>query len=320
MNNINNDNYIRLNNDLKEINDDDFQILTINNDLKEYNDIKEYKEINNDNSQTLTINNDLKKYKEINIINYLKIYKNKKIIYIPNPGNAGDSLIAFGTFKIFKKIGLKYEIGNINNKYNNQILFFAGGGNLVGIYKNCKNFIINNKNKNKIIILPHTINKEDDLIKNLNNNVILICREKISYNYVHKIIKNKNNVMLSKDMAFYINNIEKYKKIKGKGICNCFRKDCEKTSINIPNNNIDLSNKLNKPGNTSNINIINSISLSIFDYLSKYDTINTNRLHMAIAGSLLNKKVNFYSNNYYKNKAVFDYSINNIFKKTVFHK
>jgi len=275
--------------------------------------------VDTSNPETLNMNNDLKKYNKINIINFLKTYKNKKIIYIPNPGNAGDSLIAFGTLQTFKKVGLKYEIGNINKEYNNQILFYAGGGNLVGIYKNCRKFINKNKDKNKIIILPHTIAKEDELIKNLNNNIILICREKMSYDYVYNIIKNKNNVFLSKDMAFYINNIEKYKKIKGNGVCNCFRQDCEKTSINIPNNNIDLSNKLNKSGNTNNINVINSVSLSIFDYLSKFDTINTNRLHMAIAGSLLNKNVNFYSNSYYKNKAVFDYSINNIFKNTIFH-
>ena len=222
--------------------------------------------------------------------------------------------------QVFKKIGLKYEIGNINKTYNNQILFFAGGGNLVGIYKNCKKFIDLNKNKNKIVVLPHTIANEDNLIKSLNDNIILICREKTSYDYVYKIIKNKNNVFLSKDMAFHINNIDEYKKIKGSGTCNCFRQDCEKTSIPIPKDNIDLSNKFKKPGNTSNIDIINSVSSSVFKHLSKFNTINTNRLHMAIVGSLLNKNVNFYSNNYYKNKAIFNYSINNIFKKTIFHK
>jgi hypothetical protein len=44
-------------------------------------------------------NNELKQYKEINIINFLQKYKN--IIYIPNPGNAGDSIIAYGTLQVF---------------------------------------------------------------------------------------------------------------------------------------------------------------------------------------------------------------------------
>lgn len=256
--------------------------------------------------------------KEIDIITFLNTYKNKEIIYIPNPGNAGDSLIAYGTIQLFNKLKLNYIIGNINNIYKNQILFYAGGGNLVGLYGNCKKFINNNKTNNKIVLLPHTITKEDELIKDLNTNVIIICREKVSYDYVNNLINDKNNVFLSKDMAFYIKGLEKYKNIKGGGECNCFRTDSEKTQIKIPSNNKDLSKTLNKKGNTTDINIIKQVSLSIFDYLSKYETINTNRLHIAIAGSLLNKKVNFYSNSYYKNKAVYDYSIQNIYNKTLF--
>ena len=120
-------------------------------------------------------------------------------------------------------------------------------------------------------------------------------------------------------MAFYIENLDKYNIIKGNGVCNAYRMDREKTNINIPENNVDLSSKLNKCGNTAKINVIKDVSLSIFDYLSKFETINTNRLHIAIAGSLLDKNVNFYRNSYYKNKSVFEYSINNIYKNTIFH-
>lgn len=47
------------------------------------------------------------------LVEFLKKYENKDIIYIPNPGNAGDSLIAYGTITLFKKIGLNYKIGEI---------------------------------------------------------------------------------------------------------------------------------------------------------------------------------------------------------------
>ena len=94
--------------------------------------------------------------------------------------------------------------------------------------------------------------------------------------------------------------------------------DREKTNIKIPEDNRDLSLILNKPGNTK-INIIKDVSLSTPDHLSKFKTINTNRLHIAIAGILLDKNVNFYRNSYYKNKSVFEYSINNIYKNTIFY-
>ena len=41
---------------------------------------------------------------------------------------------------------------------------------------------------------------------------------------------------------------------------------------------------------------------------------------MAIAGCLLNKTVNFYPNNYYKNIEIYNYSIKNNYKKCIFHK
>jgi exopolysaccharide biosynthesis predicted pyruvyltransferase EpsI len=252
------------------------------------------------------------------IRNFLKEYLNKEIIYIPNPGNAGDSLIAFGTILIFNELGLNWKMGNINEKYHNKTLFYAGGGNLVEIYSNCKNFIQKNINNNKIIILPHTIKSEDDLLSSLNDNIIIFCREKTTYKYVLDVFKHKKNVYLSKDMAFYINNLDKYK-INGNGVCNSYRTDLEKTNIKIPKNNEDLSLKLNKTGNTNNIEVIKNVTLSMFDYLSKYETINTNRLHVAIAGTLLGKNVNFYRNNYYKNKSVFEYSIKDIYEKTIFY-
>jgi exopolysaccharide biosynthesis predicted pyruvyltransferase EpsI len=196
-------------------------------------------------------------------------------------------------------------MGSISNEYHNKTLFYGGGGNLVGLYSkfssNCKKFIEKNKNDNKIIILPHTIKSEDIFLSNLNDNIIIFCREETSYNYVLKVFNHKKNVYLSKDMAFYINNLNKYKIIKGNGVCNAYRTDIEKTNIKIPEDNSDLSLTLNKPGNTKKINVIKDVSLSIFDHLSKFKTINTNRLHIAIAGSLLDKKVNFYRNSYYKN-------------------
>ena len=106
------------------------------------------------------------------IRDFLEKYLNEEIIYIPNPGNAGDTLIVYGTIKKFNEIGLNWKMGDINTIYENKILFYAGGGNLVGFYHNCRNFIYKNKDKNKIVILPHTIKSEDKLLSTLDDNII----------------------------------------------------------------------------------------------------------------------------------------------------
>jgi exopolysaccharide biosynthesis predicted pyruvyltransferase EpsI len=250
-------------------------------------------------------------YNEIDIYEFLNRYMGKDIIYVPNPGNVGDHVIAYSTMQIFDKIKLKYTVGDINGEYKNQVLFYGGGGNFIGIYDNCRNFMKRNYIENKIVILPHTIKDEDSILRELNNNVIIICREKVSYSYVYKLSKYKSNIYLSKDLALYLD-VSKYKHIIGKGECNAFRIDKEKSSIKIPNNNIDLSLTL-----IDDKKDIKEMSIDMIKCISDYETINTNRLHIAIVSSLLGKKVNFYRNSYYKNKAVYEYSLI-FFDKTKF--
>ena len=250
-------------------------------------------------------------YNEIDIYEFLNKYIDKEIIYIPNPGNVGDHVIAYATMEIFDKIKLKYTVGDINGEYRNQILFYGGGGNFIGMYDNCKNFVRKNYINNKIVVLPQTIKDEDSIIRQLNNNVIILCRERVSYSYVYRLSKYKSNIYLSKDLALYLD-VDKYKNIIGKGECNLFRTDTEKTSIKMPYNNVDIS--LTLMDNKKNIK---EMAISMIEYISEYDTINTNRLHVAIVSSLLGKNVNFYKNSYYKNKAIYEYSLF-MFDKTKF--
>lgn len=257
-------------------------------------------------------------FNQVDIEAFLLTYKDTEIIYVPNPGNAGDSLIAHATIQLFDRLELNYIFGNHLEKYKNRVLFYPGGGNLVGLYKDCYNFIENNKNDNEIVLLPHTVNNEDELIKSLGDNVTIICREKRSYAYVYSLIKNKSKVFLAPDLAFSITGLDKYKSKKGTGTLNCYREDCEKMTIPIPSDNIDLSMFLLKPGNTDNKEIIKQVSESVFEYISDYSMIKTNRLHIAIAGSLLNKAVIFNQNSYFKNQAVYEYMIKNNFENTVF--
>ena len=91
-------------------------------------------------------------YNEIDIYEFLNKYIDKEIIYIPNPGNVGDHVIAYATMEIFDKIKLKYTVGDINGEYRNQILFYGGGGNFIGMYDNCKNFVRKNYINNKILL------------------------------------------------------------------------------------------------------------------------------------------------------------------------
>lgn len=254
------------------------------------------------------------------IIEYLERYKDKEVIYIPNPGNAGDNLIATGTYNLFDRLGIKYKFGRYSYSYTNKYLIYGGGGNLVGTYKFAETFLKRNKDKNNdILLLPHTIYNVDDILESLGNNITLFCREKTSLEYVKSKFKYQNNIYIDHDMAFHLD--KKYydnNTINTNDYINAFRVDAEKTNISIPDDNYDISLDLMEKDFAVEKNKSCKVVDVFFKKLSEYKTINTNRTHVAIAGCLLNKNVNFYPNSYHKNKSIYEYSLMNRFEKINF--
>lgn len=97
---------------------------------------------------------------------------------------------------------------------------------------------------------------------------------------------------------------------------NAFRLDKEKTSIEIPKNNIDISATIKR--SITDVEVANRVSVRFLNFIRGFDTVRTNRLHVAIGGSLLGKKVGLYPNNYFKNFAIFEYSMKENFPNVIF--
>ena len=255
---------------------------------------------------------------EINMLEYLLQFQDQDIIYVPNPGNAGDVLIAYATLQLFDQLNIKYQICSSSNKFDNEVILYGGGGNLISKYGAAKNFILRNHENNRIIVLPHTVYGIDDSIKKMSSNVSIICREKISYEYV-KTASNIKEVLLSHDIALLTKIPEIYLNKKTELTANCFRKDAEKTDIEIPPNNKDYSGLMSFPNYQLNDKYtINYVANVFLNSLSIFKTINTNRVHIAIAGVLLGANVNLYSNSYFKCRAIFNHSLKDKYDNITF--
>jgi exopolysaccharide biosynthesis predicted pyruvyltransferase EpsI len=236
--------------------------------------------------------------KEYNLKEFLKSYENKSIDFFRFPGNYGDSLIWHGTKKLLKMLNIKEHYVEILSKKHNDILFIDGGGNLVDYYTDVKNILIAKPSLyNEIVILPHTIfgDKQIDVLNNVTSKLTVFCREKISAEFVSNNL-NHGNTYLWHDCAFY----NTFSLIpSGVGILNAFRSDKESILNTLPESNDDVS--YNGYAQKPLDNLVKK--------LEKYSQINTDRLHVAICATLLGKKVKLYPNTYYKNKAVFHYSL-----------
>ena len=53
----------------------------------------------------------------------------------------------------------------------------------------------------------------------------------------------------------------------------------------------------------------------LFRKVGKYKVVHTNRLHIAVAGTLLGRDVRLYGNDYFKNRAIYESSIKPNFPK-----
>lgn len=236
--------------------------------------------------------------KEIDLKKYLNKYKNTNIDLFRFPGNYGDSLIWHGTKILLSLFNISEHCVNISSPKYNDVLFIDGGGNLVDYYYNVRDFLIKKPALyDEIIILPHTIfgEKQIEVLNNITSKLTVFCREKVSAEFLENRLT-YGDVYLWHDCAFY----NKFSPIpSGEGVLNAFRLDKESILHTLPESNNDLcyNGYATKPLN------------ELIDILQKYEQINTDRLHIAIAATLLGKQVRLFPNSYYKNKAVFDYSL-----------
>lgn len=95
------------------------------------------------------------------------------------------------------------------------------------------------------------------------------------------------------------------------GTLHAFRTDAERTVVTVPPDNLDLSDLFFY--GTRNAAVCHTGALHILRYLNTFDEVRTNRLHLAIGALLLDKRVRLHPNSYFKNRAVFEFSLRDRF-------
>tara|TARA_R110000850_G_scaffold264954_2_gene394292 strand:- start:10569 stop:11378 length:810 start_codon:yes stop_codon:yes gene_type:complete len=235
------------------------------------------------------------------------------LVYVGNPGNWGDALIAAGTKKFFydrgikvkylslsaalscSALGLRLKLGTLK-----PIMIFAGNGAFIKDYKRKAQIesIFGKFYHN--LILPSTYGMALDT-RSANRSVIMYRRDQYQSSDFSPQSK------FCHDMAFTLIAPEVFVN-KESGFF--FREDVESPkNILLPKNNRDLSNEGNA---SSSVN-------EFFNIVGSFSKIYTNRLHVAIAGSLLNREVHLFPNSYFKNEAIYKSSLKPFFLNTHFH-
>src|SRR5689334_22709278 len=65
------------------------------------------------------------------IRDYLAQFRGQDVLYLPNPGNAGDSVMSSATYQLLDAAGIRYHVPHLGTlEPAGKILLYGGGGNL----------------------------------------------------------------------------------------------------------------------------------------------------------------------------------------------
>lgn len=277
-------------------------------------------------------------YKNDNFVKEISKYKDKKkivLIGLPEYDNLGDLAIGYAecsfiqnnktddydflpvTERCFEKY-LK-QIKKVINA--NDIIFIQGGGNFGNQYydqERIRRKILRNFKENKMYLMPSTFYMKND--KNIDNFVkryntkkfSIFLREKYSFELAKKHFKNQ--LYLVPDIVLSLEHVVTKNSRDGIGLC--IRKDIErkvskeqedkiKQSVYRNRNKLFMFDTSNKK--TNNFEDYQEIMRNIFDEISKYELVITDKLHCMIFCAITGTPCIALGNYNYKIKGVHEW-------------
>ena len=160
-----------------------------------------------------------------------------------------------------------------------------------------------------LTILPTSFMGFGWLFKKYPKQVILFCREEHSFNQLLDNGVPESSLHLCHDLAFFVSptHLAPYAEHAGDGVLQIFRADEESAGRKVPYNSVDLPLVFNTIHWNSHDRCVSPIR-AIAHIFSEFAEVHTDRLHMSVLGSLLNRRVSLFSNSYFKNQGIFEYT------------
>ncbi|WP_082708746.1 glycosyltransferase [Thiobacillus denitrificans] len=258
--------------------------------------------------------------------------------YIPNQGNAGDALIAAGSWQFFEDCQIAPHFASTRSICAGDTVIYSGGGNLVPEYDNCRNFLERclEVGVARALVLPHSIRGHQALLQRLDSRFTLVCRDLASLQRV-KATGTQAEVMFAPDMALYID-VERLfaqcRRYQGLRLWAQFVRNGQLYAYqrwraalkrlrpaqagSIAVMRADAEATLAEPGDPrgdvpsfygsqySFREESDLVSRDLLGLLKPAERVRTNRLHVGVAAALVGCEVTYRDNSYGKIRALYD--------------
>lgn len=267
---------------------------------------------------------------------------NRSFVYVPNPGNAGDALIAFATLRLFSDLSLPaHTVGHWSQKYSSRLIVLGGGGNLVERASSSRQlggmkiaqFLRDNapsERNNTIVLLPQSVRGYSSLLGGLGRNVWIWARERETYTHLRQFANGGARVSIGHDVALHLVDCGLWETAKimverRAKTTLVFRTDREAPAEQtLPSGNVDIVKESARVLDIQSVNVslfglryelsshelgLCAKGLALMRYVAAAPEVRTNRLHVAIAALITHTPCHLYDNSYGKLSSVFAHSL-----------
>ena len=282
--------------------------------------------------------NDLRSWDDLRdtVRGLVERYPNLK--YVANEGNAGDALIAAGTWQFFDDIGARPRYSLTRGIGAGDAAIYGGGGNLVPEYTNCRDFLERclAVQVASALVMPHTIRGHEALLSRLDERFTLVCRDTATLMRV-RATGTGAHLIFAPDMALYLDVARLFARCdahrgarpwlrfayRGRllpyllwrwalgrrvppsdGRVSVMRVDVEATAAHPGDPYWDMSNLYGSKMLFREES--DMVSRDFLRFFAGVSSVRTNRLHAGVAGALMGCDVTYLENSYGKIGAVYD--------------
>ena len=262
----------------------------------------------------------------------------RRFYYVPNEGNAGDALIAAGSWQFFEDAGLAPGYGRVRDLRAGDAVVYAGGGNLVPEYASCRRFLERclEVGVASALVMPHSIRGHGALLARLDRRYTLVCRDLATLERVRHS-GTRAQLVFAPDMALYLDVPRLFARCgryRGAvfwarmahhdrllpywrwrralarrvppphGRVDVMRVDLEATASQPGDAHWDVSNLY---GSTYPLREESDlVARDFLRFFGHVRALRTNRLHAGVAGALMGCEVTYLDNSYGKVGAVYE--------------